>query len=58
MCSIPMRTSWTWMERRYLTPILSRILTRICLTSVNYICHLFVVKTELLEQVGGFRAGI
>lgn len=25
------------------------------LTSVNYICHLFVVKRELLEQVGGFR---
>ncbi|MDD3252685.1 MAG: glycosyltransferase family 2 protein [Lachnospiraceae bacterium] len=24
------------------------------LTSVNYICHLFVVKRELLEQVGGF----
>lgn len=25
------------------------------LTSVNYICHLFVVKKELLERVGGFR---
>lgn len=25
------------------------------LTSVNYICHLFVVKRDLLEQVGGFR---
>lgn len=25
------------------------------LTSVNYICHLFVVKRELLEQIGGFR---
>ena len=25
------------------------------LTSVNYICHLFVVKKTLLEQVGGFR---
>lgn len=25
------------------------------LTSVNYICHLFVVKRELLEKVGGFR---
>ncbi|MDO4267735.1 MAG: glycosyltransferase family 2 protein [Eubacteriales bacterium] len=25
------------------------------LTSVNYICHLFVVKRELLEQTGGFR---
>lgn len=25
------------------------------LTSVNYICHLFVVKRELLERVGGFR---
>lgn len=25
------------------------------LTSVNYICHLFVVKKELLEKVGGFR---
>ena len=25
------------------------------LTSVNYICHLFVVKRELLNQVGGFR---
>ena len=25
------------------------------LTSVNYICHLFVVKKELLDQVGGFR---
>ena len=25
------------------------------LTSVNYICHLFVVKRQLLEQVGGFR---
>ncbi len=25
------------------------------LTSVNYICHLFVVKRELLETVGGFR---
>lgn len=25
------------------------------LTSVNYICHLFVVKRELLDQVGGFR---
>ena len=24
-------------------------------TSVNYICHLFVVKKELLDQVGGFR---
>ena len=24
------------------------------LTSVNYICHLFVVKKELLEKVGGF----
>ena len=27
------------------------------LTSVNYICHLFVVKRTLLEQVGGFRIG-
>ena len=26
------------------------------LTSVNYICHLFVVKRALLEQVKGFRA--
>ena len=26
------------------------------LTSVNYICHLFVVKKELLDTVGGFRA--
>lgn len=26
------------------------------LTSVNYICHLFVVKRPLLETVGGFRA--
>ena len=26
------------------------------LTSVNYICHLFVVKKELLDKVGGFRA--
>ncbi len=25
------------------------------LTSVNYICHQFVVKRELLKQVGGFR---
>ena len=25
------------------------------LTSVNYICHLFVVKRELLNQIGGFR---
>lgn len=25
------------------------------LTSVNYICHLFVVKRSLVEQVGGFR---
>ncbi len=25
------------------------------LCSVNYICHLFVVKRELLERVGGFR---
>lgn len=25
------------------------------LTSVNYICHLFVVKRELLDSVGGFR---
>lgn len=25
------------------------------LTSVNYICHLFVVKRTLLDQVGGFR---
>ena len=25
------------------------------LTSVNYICHLFVVKRELLNRVGGFR---
>ena len=25
------------------------------LTSVNYICHLFVVKRELLNKVGGFR---
>lgn len=25
------------------------------LTSVNYICHLFIVKKELLKQVGGFR---
>lgn len=25
------------------------------LTSVNYICHLFVVKRQLLEEVGGFR---
>ena len=25
------------------------------LTSVNYICHLFVVKKCLLDQVGGFR---
>lgn len=25
------------------------------LTSVNYICHLFVVKRELLEQAGGLR---
>ena len=25
------------------------------LTSVNYICHLFVVKRQLLERVGGFR---
>ena len=26
------------------------------LTSVNYICHLFVVKKELLDKIGGFRA--
>lgn len=26
------------------------------LCSVNYICHLFVVKKSLLDQVGGFRA--
>lgn len=26
------------------------------LTSVNYICHLFVVNHELLMEVGGFRA--
>ena len=26
------------------------------LCSVNYICHLFVVKKELLDKVGGFRA--
>ena len=26
------------------------------LTSVNYICHLFVVKKELIDKVGGFRA--
>lgn len=25
------------------------------LTSVNYICHLFVVNHELLMEVGGFR---
>ena len=25
------------------------------LTSVNYICHLFVVRKDLLERVGGFR---
>lgn len=25
------------------------------LTSVNYICHLFVVRRELLKRVGGFR---
>ena len=25
------------------------------LNSVNYICHLFVVKKELLDRVGGFR---
>lgn len=25
------------------------------LTSVNYICHLFVVRKDLLDQVGGFR---
>lgn len=25
------------------------------LTSVNYICHLLIVKRELLERVGGFR---
>ena len=25
------------------------------LTSVNYICHLFVVRQDLLKQVGGFR---
>lgn len=25
------------------------------LTSVNYICHLFVVKRTLVEEVGGFR---
>ncbi|MEW4411146.1 glycosyltransferase family 2 protein [Clostridium sp. AN503] len=25
------------------------------LTSVNYICHLFVVKRDLLKKVGGFR---
>lgn len=25
------------------------------LTSVNYICHLFVVKRQLVEKVGGFR---
>lgn len=25
------------------------------LTSVNYICHLFVVKRSLVERVGGFR---
>lgn len=25
------------------------------LTSVNYICHLFVVKRQLLDKVGGFR---
>ena len=26
------------------------------LTSVNYICHLFLVKKALLDRVGGFRA--
>lgn len=25
------------------------------LTSVNYICHMFVVKSSLVKQVGGFR---
>lgn len=25
------------------------------LTSVNYICHQFIVKRELVEQVGGLR---
>lgn len=25
------------------------------LTSVNYICHLFVIRQDLLKQVGGFR---
>ena len=28
------------------------------LTSVNYICHLFVVKKELLDRVGGFRQNL
>lgn len=36
-------------------PILSRDFNPDLLTSVNYICHLFVVKRTLLEQVGGFR---
>ena len=25
------------------------------LTSVNYICHLFIIRQDLLKQVGGFR---
>ena len=28
------------------------------LTSVNYICHLFVVKRSLLDQVGGFPSRV
>ena len=28
------------------------------LTSVNYICHLFIIRQDLLKQVGGFRLDV
>lgn len=41
--------------RRFYEPHFKPDLNMELLRTMNYICHLFVVKTELARQVGGFR---
>ncbi len=49
-----MRISWIWTEDALFDPHFKPDFNPDLLTSVNYICHLFVVKKELVDKVGGF----
>lgn len=55
MSSIPMRTRLDMDGDELFDPHFKPDFNPDLLTSVNYICHLFVVKKELLDKVGGFR---